>query len=67
MKRPELLKILCQLAHMVAEEKYDGSLPANCFCNGYKAAGFDFHPEIAAFITVAVMDKLSKERCLQKP
>jgi hypothetical protein len=52
---------------MVAEEKYDGSLPANCFCNGYKAAGFDFHPEIAAFITVAVMDKLSKERCLQKP
>jgi hypothetical protein len=62
MKRPDLLRMLCSLATEVGRRKFKHQLEHDCFCGqGYKADGFQFHPEIAAYIINAVNEKMKRE------
>jgi hypothetical protein len=62
MKRPEILRILCTLATEVGEKRFDNELEHDCFCGlGYRASGFQFHPEIVAYIINAVHEKMKME------
>jgi len=62
MKRPAVLRLLCGLATEVGARKFKSVLEHDCFCgNGYKAKGFQFHPEIVAYIINAVQKSLKKE------
>ncbi|MFH1628251.1 MAG: hypothetical protein ABIE47_05945 [Pseudomonadota bacterium] len=62
MKRPAVLRLLCALATEVGERKFKHELEHDCFCgDGYKAKGFQFHPEIVAYIVNAVQTRLKEE------
>ncbi len=62
MKKQEVLERLCALCTLVADQKYDHKIPADCFCGIRSESFFDFHPEILAFIENAITEKLKGER-----
>lgn len=60
-RRKEILKGLCELARTVAEDKYNWSEAADCFCGVDPKADFQFSPRVMDFITQAVKEKLNAQ------
>jgi len=61
--RKETIEQLCQIVTVVGREKFKNTLEYDCFCSvGAKGKDAYVHPEILAFITLAVMDRLKEEK-----
>jgi hypothetical protein len=61
MNKDEVIAALCGLVSTVGRRVYKSKLEHDCICHmGYPHA-VQVHPEVIAFITSAVLDKISKE------